>query len=87
MPTWTVEVDLSPLVAKYKDGELAIEELAIKVVAQLRYSGWRGFSPYPHTWDDTVDRLLQVTTPEEYAAAFEYIYDLADQDRVWITTS
>lgn len=86
MPYWALKVDLAPEVEAYKLGNLSIEELARKVVDQLKGSGWRAFSPYPHTWDDTVDRLLQVETADEYDAAFEYIYDLADQDRVWIET-
>lgn len=86
MPYWALKVDLAPEVEAYKLGNLSIEELARKVVDQLKKSGWRAFSPYPHTWDDTIDRLLQVETAGEYDAAFEYIYDLADQDRVWIET-
>ncbi len=86
MPYWALKVNLAPEVEAYKLGSLSIEELARKVVDQLKESGWRAFSPYPHTWDDTVDRLLQVETADEYDAAFEYIYDLADQDRVWIET-
>lgn len=86
MPHWALKVDLAGEVQEYKEGALSIEELARKVVQRFRDSDWRAFSPYPHTWDDTVDRLLNVETPVEYEAAFEYIYDLADQDRVWIQT-
>ena len=86
MPHWELKVDLAPEVEAYKAGELSIEELARKVVQRFKDSGWRAFSPYPHTWDDTVDRLLQVETAGQYESAFEYIYDLADQDRVWIQT-
>lgn len=86
MPHWALKVDLAPEVEAWKLGNLSIEELARKVVDRFKESGWRAFSPYPHTWDDTIDRLLQVETPAEYEAAFEYIYDLADQDRVWIET-
>lgn len=86
MPHWALSIDLSPDVEAWKMGELSIEELARKVVKTFKDSGWRAFSPYPDTWDDTIDRLLQVETPQQYMAAFEYIYDLADDDRVWINT-
>jgi hypothetical protein len=86
MAHWALKVDLAPEVEAYKLGNLSIEELARKVVDKLKATNWRAFSPYPHTWDDSVERLLQVETPAQYEAAFEYIYDLADQDRVWIST-
>lgn len=86
MPQWNLKIDLSEHVQAWKRGELSIEELARKVVAQIKETAWRTWSPYPHTWDDVVDRLLNVTTPAEYENAFEGIYDLADQDRVWIET-
>jgi hypothetical protein len=86
MAHWALKVDLAPEVEAYKLGNLSIEELARRVVDRFKESGWRAFSPYPHTWDDVIDRLLQVESPGEYEAAFEYIYDLADQDRVWIET-
>jgi hypothetical protein len=86
MAHWALKVDLAPEVEAYKLGNLSIEELARKVVDKLKATNWRAFSPYPHTWDDNVERLLQVETPAQYEAAFEYIYDLADQDRVWIST-
>lgn len=87
MPNWNLKVDLAPEVEAYKLGNLSIEELARKVVERFKESGWRAFSPYPHTWDDTISRLLQVESPAQYENAFEYIYDLADQDRVWIQTN
>jgi hypothetical protein len=86
MAHWALKVDLAPEVEAYKLSNLSIEELARKVVDKLKATNWRTFSPYPHTWDDNVERLLQVETPAQYEAAFEYIYDLADQDRVWINT-
>jgi hypothetical protein len=87
MPNWTLSIDLAPEVEAWRMGNLSIEELARRVVGILKASGWRAFSPYPHTWDDTVDRLLQVDSPAAYETAFNYIYDLADQDRVWIQTN
>lgn len=86
MAHWALKVDLAGEVREYKEGDLSIEELARKVVDKFKATNWRTFSPYPHTWDDAIDRLLQVETPAQYEAAFEYIYDLADQDRVWIST-
>ena len=84
MAVWVLKIDLRQFVAQWRAGELSIEELARKVVAEIKGTTWRSWTADPHTWDDTVDRLLQATNDREYTAAFEYIYDLADEDRVWI---
>ncbi len=84
MPHWSITIDLAPDVQRWKGGELSIEELAREVKRKIEDSGWRKITPYPHTFDDRLGRLLQAETERQYMAAFEYIYDLADQDRVWI---
>lgn len=86
MPNWNLKIDLAPEVKQWKDGEVSIEELARAVKSKIDKSGWRAFTPYPHTFDDHLGRLLQAETASQYEAAFEYIYDLADEDRVWIDT-
>jgi len=83
---WHEKVDLTPEIEAYKLGVLTIPELAVKVTEIIKASKWRQFTPYPDTFDDHLGRLLQAETEGEYEAAFEYIYDLADQDRVWIQT-
>jgi hypothetical protein len=86
MPVWYAKIDLAPEVEAYKLGALSIPELAAKVVEIIKASDWRKFTPYPDTFDDHLGRLLQAETPSQYEAAFEYVYDLADEDRVWIAT-
>lgn len=87
MPHWNLKIDLAPEVKQWKDGEVSVEELARAVKSKIDKSGWRAFTPYPHTFDDHLGRLLQAETASQYEAAFEYIYDLADEDRVWIDTN
>lgn len=86
MPVWHEEINLAPLVREWKDGKIDIPELARKVIEVIRASDWRKYTPYPDTFDDHLGRLRQAETLSQYEAAFEYIYDLADEDRVWITT-
>lgn len=86
MPHWNLKIDLVPEVKQWEDGEVSIEELARAVKSKIDKSGWRAFTPYPDTFDDHLGRLLQAETVSQYEAAFEYIYDLADEDRVWIDT-
>ena len=82
--TWYAKIDLAPEVTRWENGELSIPELAARVAEIIKASDWRKFTPYPDTFDDRLGRLLQAETPSQYEAAFEHIYDLADQDRVWI---
>lgn len=87
MSVWYAKIDLAPEVARWKNGELTIPDLARNVVEIIKASDWRKFTPYPDTFDDLLGRLLQAETPSQYEEAFEYIYDLADEDRVWIETN
>lgn len=87
MPVWNITLRLADLIGQWKDGDLTIPELAEKVVERIKSSGWRDITPYPHTFDEVVTNLLSAEDRGEYENLFEEIYDLADQDRVWIETS
>ena len=82
--TWTLVVNVRSLVARWKFGELTITELADKVADRLERSRGVDLTPYPDTLRDHLNRLRQAETPAQYETAFEYIYDLADDDRVLI---
>lgn len=86
MPQWTLTIRLGDLVQQWKNGDINIAELADLVTTRLKESGWRAFTPYPHTWDEKVAQVQSAETPGEYEAAFEDLYDIADLDRVWIET-
>lgn len=86
MPNWNRTLYLSDLIQSWKRGEITIPELAEKVAEQVERSGWLADTPFPDTLRDHLNRLKQATNPGEYTAAFEYIYDVADVDRVWIET-
>jgi hypothetical protein len=86
MPVWTLTIKLGDLVTPYKNGELHLTELAIKVVERIKASTWRSFTADPDEFDTAMDGVERAATPREYVAAFEAVYDLADLDRVWIET-
>jgi hypothetical protein len=86
MPVWNRTIDLRPAVQIFKT-EADIVKAAEKAVEIIEGSGWLADTPYPDTLRDHLGRLGQVTTSGEYAAAFEWIYDVADIERVWIETS
>lgn len=86
MPVWNRTVDLKPAVDLYRaTGD--IPKVAEKAVEIIEKSGWLADTPYPDTLRDHLNRLKRATEDYEYTAAFDYIYDIADQDRVWIETS
>ena len=83
MPQWNRTIDLKPAVELYKTtGD--IPKTAEKAVEIIEASGWLADTPYPDTLRDHLGRLKQATDPYTYTAAFDCIYDVADEDRVWI---
>lgn len=87
MPVWHITVNLGDLNDRWRKGEIGIPELAKLVVRRIKQSKWRDITPYPHTFDEHLADLEAATDKDEYVAAFEELYDLADSDRVWIETT
>ena len=87
MPVWNRTIYLAGAVQRWKEGALTIPELAEEVVGKIERSGWLADTPYPDTLRDHLGALKQAETAEDYVAAFDRIYDVADDDRVWIETS
>lgn len=86
MPHWGRNIWLVAHVGRWKSGAITIPELAEEVVGVIERSGWLADTPYPDTLRDHLNGLKQAVTRSEYEAAFEAIYDVADEDRVWIET-
>lgn len=82
--SWALTLNVTDLVARWKNNLLTIPELADKVADRLEHSRWMAITPYPDTLKDRLNRLRQATNTVEYEAAFEFIYDTADDDRVCI---
>ena len=87
MPQWNRTIFLTGAVQRWKEGALTIPELAEEVVGRIERSGWLADTPYPDTLRDHLNQLKQATDRAEYEIAFDYVYDVADEDRVWIETS
>lgn len=86
MPVWNRTIDLSGPVRQLKqDGD--IQALTKAVTEIIEKSGWLEDTPYPDTLRDHLGLLGQAATAEDYVVAFDFIYDVADEDRVWIETS
>ncbi len=87
MPQWNRTINLADLVARWKKGELTIPQLAEKVVERIEASGWVEDTAYPDTLRDHLSRLKQADCASHYESAFDWIYNVADEDRVWTETS
>lgn len=82
---WNRTIDLKPAVKIYRDSQ-DIPKTAERAVEIIEQSGWLEETPYPDTLRDHLNQLKQATTRDEYSDAFDYIYHVADEDRVWIET-
>lgn len=86
MPTWKRTIDLRDAVSQYKTDE-DIPRVAEAAERKIEESGWLADTKWPASLRASLKQLRQATTAREYANAFEYIYDQADLERVWIETS
>lgn len=86
MPAWNRTIDLRPAVELYR-ATGSIPATAEKAVEIIEKSGWLADTPYPDTLRDHLSGLKESVDQYDYEAWFDYIYDVADQDRVWIETS
>jgi hypothetical protein len=85
MPVWNRTIDLKPAVKIFKT-EGDIPKTAAKAVEIIEASGWLAETPYPDTLRDHLNSLKQSVDRYDYEASFEYIYDVADADSVWVET-
>lgn len=86
MPAWHRTIDLEPAVEIYKTSQ-DVPATAAKAVEIIEASGWLEDTPYPDTLRDHLAELKQATENYDYVLAFDKIYDVADEDRVWIETT
>lgn len=83
-PKWAREVDLTDLVERREAGELSRVEYIRAVARRVKDSGW---ARDPDRGDDLDGLLEEMAGCEVNADAqylYDWLYDLADVDRVWI---
>ena len=86
MPVWNRTISLVEAIRLYKtDGD--IPATAAKVVEIIEASGWLNSTSHPEGLRAALDRLKKTEDAYAYTRVFDYIYDIADLDRVWIETS
>lgn len=88
MPTnvWNRTIDLKGAASKYAvAGDWPAYRAAI--VTAIEESGWIADTPYPDTLRDHVNGLKASDSVAVAEAYWDAIYDVADEDRVWIETT
>lgn len=83
---WILHIDLRPEVAEYNDNKITIKQLAEKVAIRLLTSQWDKLAAYPDTLRDHIAYLRDSQTEADYVWRWSPLYDVADEDRVLITT-
>lgn len=86
MPVWKRTINLRPAVQIFKT-EDDIPKTAEKAVEIIEASGWLTTTQFPDHLRAALDELKKAKTPGEYVTAFDLVYDVADEDRVWIETT
>lgn len=87
MPVWKRTIDLRPAVEIYKRDPANIPATAQKAVELIEKSGWLDQTSFPEHLRAALDELKKATTPGQYITSFDLVYDVADEDRVWIETT
>lgn len=86
MPSWNLTLRLGDLVKGYHAGECGIDVLAVRVADRIRASRWKRIAFSPDELEEGLVELAKATSETEYREKFDTIYDMADEDRVWIET-
>lgn len=84
MPSWNLTVDLAPYWGP--NGSYTFEERRDKIVETIRKSRWSLISDDPRALEVLLDELADAKDAIEFDGVFGFVYDLADDDRVWIET-
>lgn len=67
----------------WKNPELSFEERRDAIVSRIKSSNWYGEGD-DLTLADIVDGLSEAEDADDFDDAWDALYDLADEDRVWI---
>lgn len=87
MPTnvWLVTIDVADTWKSFQEN--GFEQSVKSIIAKIKQSRWRELTPYPDTFDELLANLEESGDLAEFNGWWDELYDLADSDRVWISTS
>jgi hypothetical protein len=83
MPVWNLTVNLKSL---WGVTEITFPSKRDGIVKLIKESGWDQYTDDVLTFEALVDELAETADNRSFDAVFQDLYDLADNDRVWIET-
>ena len=85
MPVWHLTIDLSPI---WRGGDKPFTWRRDAIVEVLKTSAWReDLTADKDDFDYLLQTLAEAENAREFDLAFSEVYDLADEEQVWIETS
>lgn len=84
MPVWKRTIDVADIWESFQEN--GFEQSVKSIIAKIKQSGWRELTPYPDTFDELLANLEESGDLVEFNGWWDELYDLADSDRVWIST-
>lgn len=84
MPTWKFKVDLSDV---FHNDDLTFIDRRDAIVKRLRRGPWNTEKEdFYGDFDALLDELSETERIRDFDSVWEYVYDWADEHRLWITT-
>jgi len=80
-PTWQHTLDIADI---WQNDDLTLVELRDRIVTRIKTNRWYTTQDEGSDLHEAVDELGDITTPDDFDAVWDTIYDLADTDRCWI---
>lgn len=83
---WKLNIDLKDI---FHNDELSFEQIRDETVKRLKDSGWLGLAEDEYEEEqlfNLFEELELTETPDEFDEVWSYVYDEADDYRVWIGT-
>jgi hypothetical protein len=83
LPSWDRKIRLGDI---FRNESMTFEQRRDAIVARLRASAWLGSKDEFDNLVEAVDGLAHAEDAEEFDGWWDEIYDIADEERVWIET-
>lgn len=83
-PIWSKRINLADV---FHNEDLTFIQRRDAIVARIRRSGWLAQYDEYDELTQVVEELSEAENTDEFDGPWDVIYDYADIDRVWISTS
>lgn len=81
MATWLITIDLKDV---FHNDDMSFVEKRDEIVSRIRNSPW--FQESDVTLGSVIADLAETENVEDFDFVWNYVYDIADADRVWLAT-